>query len=68
MTEDWKPIETAPAYGSFLVWLEEPFLHCRIQVARWNGNVKLIGSLFAFDAPKPTHWMPLQPGPKGEQP
>lgn len=61
---NWKPIETAPADGSFLVWLEEPFLGCHVQVACWRKNIKIIGGVFAFDAPKPTHWMPLPPGPR----
>ena len=60
----WKPIETAPQEGQFLVYMpaekRQP-----IQVAKWYPNVKVIGNVFAFDAPPPTHWMPLPPPPEG---
>jgi len=56
---EWKPIESAPKDGTaILVYLEEAMLGSRVQVMR-TGNASTIGSIFSFDAPKPTHWMPL---------
>jgi len=60
---DWKPIETAPKDGHFLVWLPAPMLGSNIQVMR-AGKVALIGGQFAFDVEDvPTHWMPLPEPP-----
>jgi hypothetical protein len=59
----WQPIETAPAEGKFLVYMPDEDRQ-PIQVARWHPKVKVIGGNFAFDMPKPTHWMPLPDAPK----
>ncbi len=61
---EWKTIDSAPEEGVFLVWLAEPLLGSQVQTARWHPNVKTIGAVFHFDAPKPTHWMPLPEPPK----
>ena len=61
----WLPIETAPEEGQFLVYMPED-KRCPIQVAKWHPNVKVIGNQFAFDQPKPTHWMPLPEAPNAE--
>ncbi|MET3232203.1 UNVERIFIED_ORG: hypothetical protein ABIC54_004408 [Burkholderia sp. 1263] len=59
---EWKPIETAPAEGQFLVYMpgekRQP-----IQVAKWHQNMKTIGNQFHFDMEQPTHWMPLPEPP-----
>lgn len=60
----WLPISEAPEIGTFLVFMpDEQRANLRIQVARWHPNVKIIGSCFAFDCTKPTHFMPLPPEP-----
>lgn len=61
---EWQPIETAPRDGVFLVYLESALTGSRVHCARWHPNVKTIGTVFHFDAPKPTHWMPLPAPPK----
>lgn len=62
----WMPIETAPEFGEFLVYL--PHERVKIQTAKWHPNAKVIGNVFAFDMSKPTHYMPLPapPTPAGE--
>ena len=63
--EGWQPIETAPANGTFLVFM--PGERTRIQVAKWHPNVKTIGNSFAFDLTDPTHWHPLPSAPHQAQ-
>ena len=58
ITEGWRGMDSAPKVGVFQVWLEEPMLGSHLQTANWKPNVKFIGGLFAFDAPKPLYWMP----------
>ena len=60
----WRPIETAPRDGVFLVYLVHEMLGSRVHAARWHPNVKTIGGVFHFDAPPATHWMPLPEPPK----
>lgn len=57
----WRPIETAPTVGEFLVYMPDEIQ--KMQTARFRENVKVIGGHFAFDLTKPTHWMPLPPAP-----
>jgi hypothetical protein len=57
----WKPIETAPTEGEFLVYM--PRETSKIQAARFNSRVRVIGNAFAFDLSHPTHWMPLPAAP-----
>lgn len=57
----WLPIETCPEDGEFLVYM--PDGSRKIQAARWSPNIKTIGTAFAFDLTKPTHWRPLPPPP-----
>jgi hypothetical protein len=59
---EWKPIETAPESGEFLVYI--PDGEPKIQVGVWRPNIKVIGNHFMFDMWKPTHWMPLPDAPK----
>lgn len=61
----WRPIETAPAQGRFLVYMPEDSRQ-PIQVATWHPNVKIIGNVFHFDCKPPTHWMPLPPAPEAQ--
>lgn len=60
----WRPIDTAPGDGTFLVYLPDEPRGKQMQVATWHPNVKVIGHVFAFDLTKPTHWMPLPDPPK----
>lgn len=60
----WLPIESAPKDGTVLVYLESQMLGSRIHTARFHPKVTTIGGVFEFDAPKPTHWMPLPEPPK----
>ncbi|MFY9460418.1 MAG: hypothetical protein WAP57_11785 [Aquabacterium commune] len=60
----WRPIETAPEKGVFLVYMPTADRDGdRIQVAVWHPNVKVVGHLFAFDCAPITHWMPLPAPP-----
>ncbi len=62
--EGWRPIETAPKEGVFLVYMpDEARPALRVQVANWRPNVKVVGGLFSFDCAPITHWMPLPPPP-----
>lgn len=62
---EWKPIETAPEVGAFLVWMPEPHIRSHMAVASWHPNLKVVGGCFLFDLrSKPTHWMPLPEPPK----
>lgn len=57
---EWQPMSTAPAEGSFLVYMPQEM--SKVQAARRNANgVFIIGNVFAFDTTEPTHWMP-EPG------
>lgn len=63
---EWRPIETVPLDGTaVLVYLEEPRHHSRVHAAFFLPNVScgVIGGLFGFDMPRPTHWMPLPSEP-----
>ena len=65
----WQPIETVPYDGKpVLVWLEKStHVHkSQVEVGLFHPNVTIIGSLFHFDQPKATHWMPLPEGPTQE--
>jgi hypothetical protein len=54
----WFDINTTPPPNDVqvLVRLERKMLGGWYSVATF-GRIPLIGSLFAWDAPKPTHWM-----------
>ena len=64
--DEWKPIDTAPIDVPFLILMEKPVLHSRIQVAIFKKNYKLIANQFAFDFAdnKMLAWMPLPKIPK----
>jgi hypothetical protein len=62
---DWRPIETCPAEGEFLVYLEAPMLNTRFHTMTKHPNLTIIGGHFNYDSPKPTHWAPLTP-PEGK--
>lgn len=50
-----------------LVWLESKMTFGKLATACYRPNVKLIGNVFAFDAPKPLYWMDAPAPPKGEK-
>lgn len=62
---EWQPIKTAPRNGTaVLFYLEEARQHSRVHIGYIHQTgISVIGGLFAFDMPKPTHWMPLPPAP-----
>ena len=69
----WRPMSEAPETGVFLVLLEKEMLGSRVHTANWHPNVKIIGGVFSYDAPRPIAWMeqPLPPPPSegaGDQP
>lgn len=53
---NWKPIETAPEEGVFLVYMPVAREGKKVQVANYHPNVKIIGNAFDFDMPRPTLW------------
>ncbi len=61
--EPWQPIETQPKEGDYLVFIPTE-RRSKIQVcsARISGNgkpIRVIGSLFDFDARPATLWRPM---------
>lgn len=54
---EWKPIETIPEEGFFLVFMPEAREGSRIQAAKWRKGIKTIGNVFDFDCNPATHWM-----------
>jgi hypothetical protein len=61
----WQPIRTVPYDGvPVLVFIKEPRLGSRVHVGTFRPNVSVISSLFSFDMPEATHWMPLPEPPK----
>jgi hypothetical protein len=58
----WRPIETLPAEGEFLVFM--PGERHKTQVMNAHVNVTTIGHAFAFDLTRPTHWQPLPQPPE----
>lgn len=64
---NWKPIETAPKDGAFILayWDEATYPHDienRYEIVRWiNGEWRNEND---EDLIKPTHWMPLPDPPK----
>jgi hypothetical protein len=64
----WIPVSETPIPLDgipVLVYLEKEMQRSRVHAAFYLPNVKIIGTLFYFDAPKPTHWMPMIEGPEG---
>lgn len=65
--QGWRPIETAPAQGEFLVF-QPAARRSKINSAWRSANVVfVIGGAFAFDTEPATHWMPLPPAPGASQ-
>lgn len=58
---EWRPIETAPKRGAYLVFMENESPN--IQVAQNFGGMMIIGGKFDFDISSPTNWMPLPKPP-----
>lgn len=54
---EWKPFDTAPKTGEFLVYM--PDEHRKFQVMYRTGKLSIIGGAFAFDLTKPTLWAPI---------
>lgn len=62
--DNWLPIETVPKDRTpVLVFLERPMQHSRIHAAWFGKDIGVIGTVFAFDAPKATHWRRMVEGP-----
>ncbi len=63
---DWRPFNTAPETGTFLVYLEKPLAGSYVHVMRitklaTGGKLAIIGSNFAFDSPPPRLWATIEP-------
>lgn len=66
--DNWLPIETVPKDRTpVLVFLEKPMQHSRIHAAWFGKDIGVIGTVFAFDAPKATHWRRMVEGPDETQ-
>lgn len=59
----WISVDERKPEGLCLVYLTESALRSRFHVALYSEKVAIIGGHFAFDMPKPTHWMPLPETP-----
>ena len=59
----WIPIDKTPEEGNFLVYMPEEHMR-KFQVAYFHKNVSIIGSNFAFDLSKPTHYCELPKEPE----
>lgn len=60
----WLPIETAPKDGWILAYLSGARLGSRIHCARMvDGDMRIVGTGFGFDAPPATNWQPLPAPP-----
>jgi hypothetical protein len=59
----WRDFSTAPSIGTFLVFLESEMMLSRIHAMTRGAKMAFIGNRFHFDAPRPTHWMPLPEAP-----
>lgn len=62
----WRPIESAPKDGAFLVYMPEEHRKLQVMYRTEGSKIAVIGGAFAFDLTKPTHWQPLPPPPKPE--
>lgn len=63
---NWKPFDTAPEKGVFLVYMPEEREGNRIHTMRRHPNVSTIGHVFHFDLTKPTLWCEIPTLPEGE--
>ena len=59
----WQPIETAPKDGTEFIAYCPDKSETKLRVLRFDGDCFLAHNSFVSD---PTHWMPLPPGPEGE--
>lgn len=60
---NWKPFNTAPKQGSFLVYL--PNERRKVEVMHCiNETLSIVGGAFSFDISTPTLWHPLPDFPK----
>ena len=62
---EWRDMGEAPKEGVFLVYLAEEMCGSRVHAMR-RSNVTTIGTIFAWDAPKPIAWQPLPSPPETE--
>lgn len=63
---NWRPIETAPKDGRYILLLKPAWYHApRWFVARWQ-DTGLTAGWQHYYGPEPTHWMPLPPPPAQE--
>lgn len=68
LDNQWVSVEGAKQLpvGEWLVYLEEPLIGSNIHAAVVNENMTIIGSLFAFDAPKVIAYMKQPIKPRGQ--
>lgn len=64
---NWKPFDTAPEEGRFLVYMpeEKEWNNTHVMV-RKPYTTATIGNRFAFDFSKPTLWCEIPTLPEGE--
>lgn len=58
----WQPFSSVPRDGvPVLLLLEEPMIGSLIHAGRFHERMPkgTIGAVLGFDAPRPTHWMPM---------
>ena len=58
----WKPFDTSPYFGEFLVYM--PFEKRKVHSAYRNINgILVIGGSFSFDVSTPSHWTEIPEEP-----
>lgn len=60
---EWINAEDEHPKGKCLVFLESDLCGNYIHSANFTENYSIVGSVFAWDAPKVKRWMPLLDGP-----
>lgn len=66
--EAWRPIETAPNSGTFLIYWKKPDKTNVIRIATALNGWIGYGDFYVHRAFEATHWMPLPEPPKGTTP
>lgn len=74
-TDGWTPIETAPRDGTYFMATSQPSQEMHVFTCCWSayhpnakGKECWRNSRICGDKLNPTHWMPLPPAPKKEDP
>ncbi len=60
----WKPTDSEPEEGDFLVYMPTERDKSRMQVCNKRKNITVIGGKFDFDCRPRTHWATLPEEPK----